>query len=220
MANLKLNRLALVLSIAIFLCGERGFGDIRINYDIELSDQEKIETAHAPEKLISNASHLLRMSFGAADGDAWVIDKRDEPRNQYPLMMLVHYPTIKVNDYRTFRPAVVCEGTYNPVVWEYCVESSDTFLDIPGHRQIHIGHASITAKSAQEMLAFVDAAKLETPSGSQIAARDVHNVLYNTNVGLYHIIGITPDDEYFSINLRPIEKEGAATFEISDWSCR
>jgi hypothetical protein len=70
------------------------------------------------------------------------------------------------------------------------------------------------------MLAFVDAAKLETPSGSQIAARDVHNVLYNTNVGLYHIIGITPDDEYFSINLRPIEKEGAATFEISDWSCR
>ncbi|RZV37535.1 MAG: hypothetical protein EX272_05230 [Chromatiales bacterium] len=224
MANVKLNSIALALAVVSLLAGERSCGELRIvipdNYELELTEKERVELPQVPGSLVHNASELLMTSIKANDGDAWLLDQRDDLRNEYPLMMLVIYPKITVNEYRTVEPMVVCGGSYDPVVWEYCLETSDTYLDIPGYRQIHIDHVSITADSAQEMLAFVEAAKLETPTGSQIAAVDVHNILYNTSVGLYHIIGDTPGDEYFSIKLRRIEYKGVAKFEISDWSCR
>ena len=222
--HLILTKPALPLALAVILGGESASGEMRIivpnNYDIELSDQEKEELREAPARLVRNPSGPLLKAINDNTGEAWLVDQRGDPRSEYPLCVTIVYPTIAVNDHRTVRPSVACEGTYNPVVWDYCFESSDTYLDIPGHGQIHVGHASITVESAQAMLAFVDAAKIETPAGSSIVSRDVHNILYNSNVGLYHVIGDTPDDEYFSIKLRPIGEFGAMKFEISDWSCR
>ena len=135
-------------------------------------------------------------------------------------MMMVNYPIITVNEYRTFQPGLVCQGSYNPVVWIYCFESSDTSLNIPGYDQININHESITFESVGDMFAFVDGAELESPTGAHISSQGVSNLLFNSRVGLYHLIGGTLNNEYFSINLRPIENQDGAKYEISDWSCQ
>lgn len=134
--------------------------------------------------------------------------------------MRADYPIITVNEYRTFRSGVVCEGSYDPVVWDHCLDSSDSFLKMPGYNQIHINHESITFESVGNMYAFLDAAELESPIGADISSQGVHNLLFNSRVGLYHLIGHTRNSEYFSINLRPIENHDGAKYEISDWSCR
>ena len=148
------------------------------------------------------------------------MDQRDDPRNEYPLMMIVRYPTITVNDYRTFEPGVLCVGFYDPFIWDHCLESSDTFLKIPGYNQIHINHESITFESVGDMYAFLDGAELESPTGADISSQGVHNLLFNSRTGLYYLIGDTPNDEQFTIYLRPIESPYGAKYEISDWSCR
>ena len=224
MAKVKLNRIVLALAIVFLLTGKHSFGELRIiipnNYDIELSEQEKAEITEIPGKLVPNASDLLLTSIKAGEGDAWIVDQRDDPRNEHPLMMMVIYPKITVNEYRTLEPKVVCGGSYDPVVWDYCLDSSDTFLKIPGYNQIHINHESITFESVGDMYTFLDGAELESPSGEHISSQGVHNLLFNSRVGLYHIIGDTPNNERFSIALRPIENQDGVKFEISDWSCR
>ena len=224
MPKARLNRIVLALAIVLLLIGKHSFGDLRVfipgNYDIQLSEQEKEEINEIPGKLIRNASDSLLISIEAGEGVAWILDLRDEPGLEHPLMMMVTYPTIAVNDYRTFQPKITCEGSYDPVVWDSCLESSDTFLNIPRYNRIHINHESITFESVGDMFAFLDGAELESPTGADISSQGVHNLLFNSTVGLYHLIGDTRNNEYFSINLRPIEKHDGAKYEISDWSCR
>lgn len=224
MGKMQLNFVVPAFAIVSLLTGEHSCGELRIiipnNYDIELSEQEKAELTEVPGSLVRNASELLLTSIKAGEGDAWLMDQRDDPRNEYPLMMIVRYPAITVNDYRTFKPGVLCEGFYDPVIWDYCLESSDSFLNIPGYNQIHINHESITFESVGDMYAFLEGAELESPTGAQISSKGVHNLLFNSRVGLYHLIGETRNKEGFTINLRPIENHDGAKYEISDWSCQ
>ncbi len=224
MARIVRNFFVLAFAAVSLLANEASCGELRIiipnNYDIELSEREKAELTEIPGSLVRSASELLLTSIEAGEGDAWLVDQRDDPRNQYPLMMIVNYPIITVNEYRTLEPKVVCEGSYDPVVWDHCFESSDTYLNFPGYNQIHIDHESITFESAGDMFAFVDGAELESPTGAEISSQGVHNLLFNSRVGLYHLIGDTPNNEYFSISLRPTHSLDGAKYEISDWSCR
>ncbi len=224
MAKVKLNFIVLAFAIVSLFTGEHSFGELRIiipnNYDIELSEQEKAELTETQVSLVRNASELLLTSIKAGEGDAWLMDQRDDARYQYPLKMRVNYPIITVNEYRTFKPGVVCEGFYDPVIWDYCLESSGTFLKIPGYNRIHINHESITFESVGDMFAFLDGSELESPTGADISSQGVHNLLFNSRVGLYHLIGDTRNNEYFSIKLRPIENHDGAKYEISDLSCR
>lgn len=202
---------------------QHSLGELRVvipnNHDIEITEQEKVDTREAPGKLVSNASEFLLASIQASKGDAWVMDRRNDPVDNFSLMLMVTYPKIGINKYRSVEPKVICDGTYEPFSWQTCRESSDYHLDLPGHAQIGINHTSITAESAQAMLTFVDEANLNTTSGSTIATRDVHHILYSNGLGLYHLIGDTPDDEYFSVTLRPTEDSGVTTYEITEWSC-
>ena len=223
MAKMKLNCVVLTFAIFSLLTGEHSYGELRIlisNNEFELSEREKAELTKIPGSLVRSASELLLTSIEAGEGDAFLMDQGDDSRIQYPFMMMVIYPKITVNEYRTFEPKVVCEGSYDPVVWDHCVESSSTNLNFPGYKKININHESITFESAGDMFAFVDGAELESPTGVEISSQGVHNLLFNSRLGLYTLIGDTPNNEYFSISLRPTHSLDGAKYEISDWSCR
>ena len=224
MAKIRLNFALLAFTVVSLFTGEQSYGELRIiipnNYDIEFSEQEKAELSEIPGSLVRNASELLLTSIETGEGVARILDLRDKPGLQHLLLMKVNYPTIVVNDYRTFLPIITCEGSYGPVVWDSCLESSDTFLKIPGYKQIHINHESITFESVVDMYSFLDAAGLESPSGADITSKGVHNLLFNSRSGLYHLIGDTGNHEGFTIYLRPVDGTNGAKYEMTDWSCQ
>jgi len=224
MAKAILNFVVLAVAIVSLFAGEQSFGELRIiipnGYDIELSEQEKAELTEIPRTLIRNVSELLLASIENGEGEVWLIDQRDEPREQYPLMAMIGYPEVTVNAYRKYQPRVTCEGSYDPVVWDYCRDSSDSFLKMPGHNQIHINHESITYERVVDMYAFLDSAELESPIGERISSQYVHNLLYRSKTDLYYLIGDTPNHQRFTIYLRPTDSLYGAKYEISDWSCQ
>jgi len=214
--------ISLFFATALLIYGNRGVGEVRVvvttGFDIELTEDEKVAIYEAPSKLIESPSRHLVAAIAAGDADATVLDQRGDVRVRYPLMLLINYPAVSVNKFRTFRPAVVCEGSIYPAVWDYCIENSDTYISIPGHGRIHVDHESITRENAEQMIAFLDTAKLESPQGESIAGKDVHKIRYRGNLGDYSLLGITAKREHFSIHVRPIPDGGATMYEIADWS--
>ncbi len=216
------NRITLFLAAALLIYVESSMGEVRVivttGFDIELTEKEKAAIYEAPRKLIVNPSRLLVAAIEAGDADAIVLDQRNGVSVRYPLMALINYPIVSVNEFRTFRPVVVCEGSIYPAVWDYCMENSDTHLTIPGHGRIHIDHESITKESAEQAIAFLNTANLESPQGESIPGKDVHKIRYRENLGVYSLIGITAKREHFWIHVRPIPDGGATMYEIADWS--
>ena len=216
------NRITLFLAAALLIYGESSIGEVRVivttGFDIELTEDEKAAIYEAPSKLIENPSRLLVAAITAGGADAIVLDQRRDVRVRYPLMVLINYPTVSVNEFRTFRPVVMCEGSIYPTVWDYCIENSDTHITIPGHGRIDVDHESITKESAEQAIAFLNTANLESPQGESIAGKDVHTIRYRENRGVYSLIGITAKREHFWINVRPTPDSGAIMYEISDWS--
>ena len=214
----------IALSLAFLTFSQTAFCDIQFvvpnNYDIVLSDAEKIELTEIQSNLVLNVSELLLQSIDDSTGTALLIDQRADQHDQHPLMAIIDYPLVTVNEHRTFQPRVVCKGTFDPATWEYCFESSNTYLNIPDHGQIDVDHESISVESAQIMMAIVDVAGLESPKGARIAAHGIHNIQYIDRDGFYLLLGATPRNEHFSLKLQPISKDGVDTYAISEWSCQ
>jgi len=214
--------ISLFFAAALLIYADRGVGEVRVvvttGFDIELTEDETVAIYEAPSKLIVSPSRHLVAAIAAGDADATVLDQRGDVRVRYPLMLLINYPAVSVNKFRTFRPAVVCEGSIYPAVWDYCIENSDTHITIPGHGRIHVDHESITRENAEQMIAFLDTAKLESPQGESIAGKDVHKIRYREDLGLYSLMGHTAEREHFSIDIRPTSNSDARMYEISDWS--
>lgn len=216
--------ISLFFAVALLIYGDRSDGEVHVRvttgFDIELTEDEKAAIYEAPSKLIENPSRLLVAAVAAGDADAIVLDQRGDVRVRYPLMLIINYPTVLVNDFRTFRPVVMCEGSIYPAVWDYCVENSVTHITIPGHGRIQVDHESITKESAEQAIAFLNTANLESPQGESIAGKDVHKIRYRENLGVYSLMGHTAKREHFWINVRPTPDSGARMYEISDWSCQ
>lgn len=216
--------ISLFFAAALLIYGDRGVGEVHVRvttgFDIELTEDEKAAIHEAPSKLIENPSRHLVAAIAAGDADAIVLDKRGDVRVKYPLMLLINYPTVSVNEFRTFRPAVVCEGSIYPAIWDYCIENSDGHITIPGHAKIHVDHESITRENAEQMIALLDTANLQSPQGESIAGKDVHNIHYRENLGLYSLTGHTTKREHFWIMIRPSPDSSERKYEITEWSCQ
>ena len=216
--------ISLFFAAALLICGDRGVGEVHVKvttgFDIELTEVEKTAIYEAPSKLIENPSKLLVAAISAGDADAIVLDQRGDVRVRYPLMLLVNYPTVSVNEFRTFRPAVMCEGSVYPAVWDYCIENSNTHITIPGHGRIDVDHESITRENAEQMIAFLDTANLQSPQCESIAGKHVHKIRYRETRGLYSLNGITAKREHFSIKIRPTPDSRERKYEITEWSCQ
>ena len=224
MTKLKRELFALLIASTCLVTGQQSIAELHIivsnNDDIELSEQEKDDLAEVPVSLIRNPSEMLLTSVEKGDGYALLFDRRDEPTDSYALHVVIKYAEVAVNEYRKTEPEIVCEGSYDPVVWDYCWESSDSSLKVPGYDYIRINHESITIESIADMYAFLDGAELESPTGASIRSRGVHHILFNSRSGLYHLIGNTSSGEQFFIYLRPIEDINGAGYEIAEWSCQ
>ena len=213
-----------IIASVLLICGECSSAEVRVlvtaGFNIELTEEEKDAIDEAPKELIANPSRFLAAAIEAGEMEAILLDQRGNAREKYPLMLILTYPTVSVNEFRTVRPVAVCEGSIFPAVWDYCRENSDTSIIIPNHGRIYVNHESITKESAEQMLAFLDAADLESPKGAPIAGKGVHNILYRERIGLYSLTGDTAKREHFSIKIRPISGGGATNYEITDWSCQ
>lgn len=218
------NKITLFLAAALLIYSDRSLGEVRVvvttGFDIELTEEEKVAIYEAPRKLTENPSRHLVAAIEAGDAEAIVLDQRGDVRVRYPLRVMINYPTVSVNEFRTFRPSVDCQGSIYPAVWDYCIETSDTRLTIPGYGRIHVDHESITKESAEQKLAFLDTANLESPLGESIAGKDVGSIRYRESFGFYSLIGYTAKRERCSINIRLSPESGARVYEILDWSCQ
>ncbi len=216
--------ISLFFAATLLIYGDRGVGEVHVRvttgFDIELTEDEKAAIYEAPSKLIENPSRHLVAAIAAGDADAIVLDQRGDVRVRYPLMLIITYPTVSVNEFRTFRPVVNCEGSIYPAVWDYCIEKSDTHITIPGHGRIDVNHESITRKNAEQMIAFLDTANLQSPQGESIAGKDVHSIHYRENLRLYWLVGHTAKREHCSVTIRPTPVSGERKYEITEWSCQ
>ena len=216
--------ISLFFAAALLIYCDRGVGEVRVivttGFDIELTEDEKAAIYEAPSKLIENPSRHLVAAIAAGDADAIVLDQRDDARVRYPLMLIISYPAVSVNEFRTFRPVVNCEGSIYPAVWDYCIEKSDTHITIPDHGKIHVDHESITRKNAEQMIAFLDTANLQSPQGESIAGKDVHGIHYRENLGLYWLESNTAKREHCSVRIRPTPDSDERKYEITEWSCQ
>ena len=224
MPNLKRNLIALLVASSCLVTGQESIAELHIimpnSDDIELSEQEKRDLAIVAASLIPNPSETLLESIDSGDGLALLDDQRDEPEARYPLMMTINFPEVAVNEYRKQEPKIVCEGSYDPLVWDYCRESSRWSLKVAGYDYVRINRESITLENIAEMYASLDSAELESPTGASIWSRGVHHILFNSRSGLYHLIGNTSSGEQFFIYLRPIEDIISVGYEIAEWSCQ
>ena len=224
MAKEKLVTSILVCTAFALLAPEESLGDLQIiipnGYEIELTDQEIAALEPVAKSLLSKPSDTLLTAIDADDGEAWLIAPREEEQSDYELMVMLRYPAMNVSNYKTVLPGVTCEGSYEPTIWNYCSETSDSFLSIPGYNQIHINHESITYESVVEMYAVMDGANLESPTGEKIQSLGVHNLLFLRSAGLYHLLGNTTTGERYTVYLRPTDNPRGAKYEITEWSCK
>lgn len=224
MPNLKRNLIALLVASSCLVTGQESIAEVHIvmpnSDDIELSEQEKRDLAIVAASLIPNPSEPLLESIDSGDGLALLDDQRDEPEARYPLIMTIIFPEVAVNEYKKQVPKIVCEGSFDPLVWDDCRESSRWSLKVAGYDYVRINRESITLENIAEMYASLDSAELESPTGASIRSRGVHHILFNSRSGLYHLIGNASSGEQFFIYLRAIEDINGAGYEIAEWSCQ
>ena len=215
---------ALVVALTGLAMGQHSVAGLHIvmpeRDDIELSEQEKGNLAISAAELIPNPTETLLESIDSADGLAWIDDQRNEPEAQHPLRMTINFPEVSVDENRKLEPKFICEGSYDPLVWNYCRETSRWSLKVAGYNYVRINHESITLESIAEMYASLDSAELESPTGAAITSQGAHHILFNWKSELYNVIGRTTNGEQYFTYLRPVEGIYGVRYEVAEWSCR
>jgi len=194
--------------------------DVHVTHDIALGASERAALAKAPGTLVQNPSQALVEAVALGEGIAFVDDQGQDGPVQYPLFVYFVFPEREVDEFRKAAPSVYCEGYFEPFQLAQCFESTDFFLQVPNGPTVQVKDERFTVDQIAEMFTFLDSSNLESSAGFEIRSHGVHSVLYNTRVDLYHLIGRTEADEYFSVKLRKTANSEAAVFEISDWKCK
>ena len=224
MTKLFRKLIAMVVALSSIVAGQQSIAQIHIflpdSGDIELSEQERNDLAVVAASLIPEPSEILMKSVDSGDGFAHIFDQRDEPEARYPITMTIVFPEVTVDQSRKQEPKHACEGSFAPIAWGRCRETSRSSLRVAGYDFVRINHESRTLENLAEMYAALDSAELESPTGALITSQGAHHILFSRTSGLYHVIGQTSNSEQYFAYLRPVEDIYGVRYEIAEWSCQ
>lgn len=208
------NRALTFLATALVLLSEQGAGEIDVvvtnGFDIELTKDEEAAAFEAPGKLIANPSERLIEAIRLGQANATILDRRGNVRGEHPLLLLIKYPSIALNEFRTVHPAVQCEGTLYPVVWSHCEEKSETYLNLPGYGTVQIDPGTITKDEAEAVLA-----QLKYAHNFAHDVTEYHTLRYREHVKYYEVTGRSQGGS-FSALIRPIRDDASNGYAIKD----
>lgn len=211
--------LALLLTLPVFAGPPYFLSELP---ELQLSDKQKLELLDAPAKLVEQQAPHLVSSIQAGPERVLLLGNQPEPwQKGDPFDALIIYSPVTVSLSRSVDPMVVCEGQGSPVTWVTCYEKSRVYANLPAHRPIKIDDLTMTDERLVKMLAAIDKAQIRAPSGSLITSIHVDHVHWRGDrAGVYAVLTGTAGGEGATVNLRPILKNGAESYEVTEYECR